>query len=51
MRSCKGHISALEKCFNDSGIHTYNLGTGKGVSVLELINALKQTILNQLQGR
>ena len=39
----KGHISALEKCFNDSGIHTYNLGTGKGVSVLELINAFEKT--------
>lgn len=34
----KGHIAALEK--SKPGAHTYNLATGKGVSVLELIAAL-----------
>lgn len=34
----RGHIAALEKC-NDAGVHIYNLGTGKGYSVLQLIKA------------
>ena len=34
----KGHIKAIEKVINDKGIDTYNLGTGRGYSVLELIN-------------
>ncbi|MCF0149558.1 MAG: UDP-glucose 4-epimerase GalE [Clostridium sp.] len=33
----KGHIKALEKINTDSGLVTYNLGTGKGYSVLELV--------------
>ena len=35
----KGHIQALKK--NISGIKIYNLGTGKGYSVLEVINAFE----------
>ena len=34
----KGHIKALEKLREECGLVTYNLGTGKGVSVLELVN-------------
>ena len=34
----KGHIKALEKVINDKGIDAYNLGTGNGYSVLELVN-------------
>ena len=34
----KGHIKAIEKVINDKGIDAYNLGTGKGYSVLELVN-------------
>lgn len=37
MDLAEGHISALEK--NQSGVATYNLGTGKGTSVLEAIKA------------
>lgn len=33
----KGHVRAIEKM--DKGVEVYNLGTGKGTSVLELLNA------------
>ncbi len=36
-----GHIKALEKISNQLGISTYNLGTGKGCSVLELVSAFE----------
>ncbi|MEX0795284.1 MAG: UDP-glucose 4-epimerase GalE [Acidimicrobiia bacterium] len=32
-----GHIRALDVHTRDSGVHTYNLGTGRGHSVLEVI--------------
>ena len=32
-----GHIKAIEKIVNDSGIDYYNLGTGNGYSVLEIV--------------
>ena len=35
-----GHVAALES--NMKGINIYNLGTGKGTSVLELVNAFKE---------
>lgn len=34
----KGHVKACEKVVSDSGVDAYNLGTGKGYSVLELVN-------------
>lgn len=37
-----GHVKALEKVLGESGISVYNLGTGKGVSVLELIHAFEK---------
>jgi UDP-glucose 4-epimerase len=37
-----GHLKALEKVTNSSGIGAYNLGTGKGYSVLELVSAFEQ---------
>lgn len=36
----KGHVAALNK--SSSGLHTYNLGTGKGYSVLEVIEAFSK---------
>ena len=33
----KGHLKAIEKIRKETGIQIYNLGTGKGYSVLELI--------------
>jgi UDP-glucose 4-epimerase len=38
----KGHVKALEKLFKGSGIDIYNLGTGKGYSVLEIVNAFEK---------
>lgn len=38
----KGHLRALEKLEKDSGLFTYNLGTGKGYSVLEVIKAFEK---------
>lgn len=38
----KGHLKALEKLQKDLGIFTYNLGTGKGYSVLEVIKAFEK---------
>lgn len=35
----KGHVKAIEKL--QSGVHIYNLGTGAGTSVLQLVNAFK----------
>ncbi|WP_042271196.1 UDP-glucose 4-epimerase GalE [[Clostridium] dakarense] len=37
-----GHVKALEKLNENPGLVTYNLGTGKGYSVLELVNALEK---------
>ena len=38
----KGHIKALEKLNTNSGLVTYNLGTGKGYSVLDLVKAFSK---------
>ncbi|HEM6239554.1 TPA: UDP-glucose 4-epimerase GalE [Streptococcus suis] len=37
-----GHIKALEKISTTAGVHTYNLGSGQGTSVLELIQAFEK---------
>ncbi|MCK5779434.1 MAG: UDP-glucose 4-epimerase GalE [Psychrilyobacter sp.] len=37
----KGHIKALEKFENETGVEAFNLGTGDGISVLDLVNAFK----------
>ena len=34
----KGHIKAIEKVLKDTGVDCYNLGTGKGYSVLQIVN-------------
>ena len=36
-----GHIAAIENC-NDAGVHIYNLGTGRGYSVMEMIKAFEK---------
>lgn len=38
----KGHIKALEKANKTVGVNIYNLGTGCGYSVLELINTFEK---------
>ncbi len=37
-----GHLRALERVAQDRGVFTYNLGTGNGYSVLEMIRAFEQ---------
>ena len=37
-----GHVKALEKLSENPGLVTYNLGTGKGYSVLDLVNAFSK---------
>lgn len=37
-----GHIKALEKISATNGVHTYNLGSGQGTSVLELVAAFEK---------
>lgn len=38
----EGHVAALESLAGTSGVHTFNLGTGQGHSVLELIAAYEE---------
>jgi UDP-glucose 4-epimerase len=49
------HIRALEKLSSDPGIVTYNLGTGRGYSVLEMVTAFEKasgrTIPFEIVGR
>lgn len=37
-----GHLKALEKLKSDPGVVVYNLGTGQGYSVFEIIDAFEQ---------
>jgi UDP-glucose 4-epimerase len=38
----KGHLKALEKLKTNPGLVTYNLGTGKGYSVLDIVKAFSE---------
>ncbi|MCF8045396.1 MAG: UDP-glucose 4-epimerase GalE [Desulfarculaceae bacterium] len=38
----EGHIRVLDPIFNGCGLAVYNLGTGKGASVLEMIRAFEK---------
>ncbi len=38
----EGHICALERCYKNNGNDVYNLGTGKGTSVIELIKTFEK---------
>jgi len=42
MDLAKGHLAALERCFLGTGIHTVNLGTGEGCSVLQMVHAFER---------
>jgi UDP-glucose 4-epimerase len=50
-----GHLKALEKLEEDPGLVTYNLGTGEGYSVLEVVKAFEtatgQAIPYKITGR
>lgn len=38
----KGHLKALEKVVRATGVEAYNLGTGNGYSVLEMVTAFEK---------
>lgn len=38
----KGHVCALKKLLGEKGVLVYNLGTGKGTSVLDLVETFKR---------
>lgn len=38
----EGHVKALEKLAKGSGLFTYNLGTGNGYSVLDMVRAFEK---------
>ncbi len=38
----KGHVKAIEFASNNKGCEVFNLGTGVGYSVLEIVNAFKE---------
>lgn len=38
----KGHVKALKKLVCDHGVYTYNLGTGHGYSVLDIVKAYEK---------
>ncbi|MEJ2758647.1 MAG: UDP-glucose 4-epimerase GalE [Anaerolineales bacterium] len=38
----KGHVSAIQKIGEQPGLEIYNLGTGKGYSVMEVIDAFRR---------
>lgn len=40
----KGHVSALQKLNPNDGVSIYNLGTGNGFSVLEMVNAFADVV-------
>ena len=38
----KGHVAALKKLESGAGVYTYNLGTGVGYSVLDMLHAFEK---------
>ena len=39
----RGHVSAAQRVMETAGVLTLNLGTGRGVSVLEMVHAFERT--------
>jgi len=44
----KGHVAALKKIETGAGVYTYNLGTGTGYSVLDVLHAFETACGKQL---
>ena len=44
----KGHIAALKRLQQKNGLEVYNLGTGRGYSVLEVVNAFEKASHQQI---
>lgn len=45
----KGHLKALQKLRTNCGLKIYNLGTGVGYSVLEIVNAFNEVCGNKVK--
>lgn len=43
-----GHLKALEKVLDSNGVEAYNLGTGRGYSVLEIVEAFEKASGNKI---
>ena len=41
MDVAEGHVKALQHCARQGGVHIYNLGTGQGQSVLQMVAAFE----------
>ncbi|WP_421171070.1 UDP-glucose 4-epimerase GalE [Aeromonas dhakensis] len=41
MDLAEGHVKALQHCASKGGVHIYNLGTGQGQSVLQMVAAFE----------
>ena len=48
MDLANGHVKALEKLNTNPGVVTYNLGTGRGYSVMEVIGAFEKACQNEI---
>ena len=48
MDLAEGHVSALKTHGKDQGLFTYNLGTGNGYSVLEMVKAFEQACSKEI---
>lgn len=46
-----GHLKALEKVMSSTGVEAYNLGTGTGYSVLEIVSAFENACGQQIPYR
>lgn len=44
MDLAEGHAASVKKCISETGVQIYNLGTGRGCSVFELLHAFEKTI-------
>lgn len=44
----KGHLAAIKKIMGINGVEAYNLGTGKGYSVLEMVSAFEKISGNKI---
>lgn len=42
MDLARGHIKAVEKVLGSTGVDAYNLGTGHGYSVLDMVKAFSE---------
>jgi UDP-glucose 4-epimerase len=47
----RGHVAALRRLAESPGVHTWNLGTGRGTSVFEMIDAVERAVGHSIPRR